>query len=205
MQWAQQQRHGGFTIVELLIVVVVIAILAAIVIVSYNGISLNARNTARISTAFQAMKVINMYTSQNGSEPLRSAVASVSGCYGKGLPDVNNDGVGDCRYNGTSASTSNVAALDTLLETTGAYGRINYPPVIDTYAGPQLVSFSGSVNGGPNTNNLQLRYYLEGTDQSCGVSGILTLVSTGVWTTSGAKNTGGAGGTTACLVYIPAS
>jgi len=36
----------GFTIVELLIVVVVIAILAAITIVSYNGITNKANDTA---------------------------------------------------------------------------------------------------------------------------------------------------------------
>ncbi len=44
MFWANKSR--GFTIVELLIVVVVIAILAAITIVSYNGISRQAKNSA---------------------------------------------------------------------------------------------------------------------------------------------------------------
>lgn len=51
----------GFTIVELLIVVVVIAILASITIVSYNGISKSARNSAIQSTLSQATKKIETY------------------------------------------------------------------------------------------------------------------------------------------------
>jgi len=45
----ESARLHGFTIVELLIVVVVIAILAAITIVSYNGITSQARESARKS------------------------------------------------------------------------------------------------------------------------------------------------------------
>lgn len=42
----QRGRGKGFTIVELLIVVVVIAILAAITVVSYNGITAQAEDSA---------------------------------------------------------------------------------------------------------------------------------------------------------------
>jgi prepilin-type N-terminal cleavage/methylation domain-containing protein len=48
----------GFTIVELLIVVVVIAILAAITIVSYNGITNRAKESAAQSTAAQVGKKV---------------------------------------------------------------------------------------------------------------------------------------------------
>ena len=47
--------NSGFTIVELLIVVVVIAILAAITIVSYNGITSNARASA-VSTGLRQIE-----------------------------------------------------------------------------------------------------------------------------------------------------
>jgi prepilin-type N-terminal cleavage/methylation domain-containing protein len=55
------KTRQGFTIVELLIVVVVIAILAAITIVSYNGISKSAKNSAIQSSLEQASKKIEMY------------------------------------------------------------------------------------------------------------------------------------------------
>lgn len=51
-----QKNTSGFTIVELLIVIVVIAILAAIAIVSYNSISLRAKDAATQSTTTQLEK-----------------------------------------------------------------------------------------------------------------------------------------------------
>ena len=54
------KNTNGFTIVELLIVVVVIAILAAITIVSYNGITTQANNSAvksGLSTAAKKLTV----------------------------------------------------------------------------------------------------------------------------------------------------
>jgi len=59
----------GFTIVELLIVVVVIAILAAITVVSYNGISSQAREStlkSELSTAAQQLQIAKLDT---GSYP----------------------------------------------------------------------------------------------------------------------------------------
>jgi len=61
------KKRQGFTIVELLIVVVVIAILAAITIVSYNGISKNAKNSAIQSSLEQASKKIEMYKIEDPS------------------------------------------------------------------------------------------------------------------------------------------
>jgi len=66
--WVYSRRHQsltsnqrGFTIVELLIVVVVIAILAAITIVSYNGISNRAKQSAAQSAAEQVGKKLATY------------------------------------------------------------------------------------------------------------------------------------------------
>ena len=69
MQWAEKQK--GFTIVELLIVVVVIAILAAITIVSYNGITARAHNSAVQSDVQSIAKKIQTYAtaSNNGTYP----------------------------------------------------------------------------------------------------------------------------------------
>lgn len=54
--WWEDRSVRGFTIVELLIVVVVIAILATITIVSYNGITENARISSAKAFATQVYK-----------------------------------------------------------------------------------------------------------------------------------------------------
>ena len=64
MQWAKKQT--GFTIVELLIVVVVIAILASITIVSYNGISTRAKESAAQSAISQVLKKVSVHAISNG-------------------------------------------------------------------------------------------------------------------------------------------
>lgn len=60
--------RGGFTIVELLIVVVVIAILAAITIVSYNGITKQAREAAMLSEVAQVQKSMQVDAALQGIE-----------------------------------------------------------------------------------------------------------------------------------------
>lgn len=67
---------SGFTIVELLIVVVVIAILAAITIVSYNGITANANDSARLSTATTVEKKIKAELVTDGDSALSSPAAT---------------------------------------------------------------------------------------------------------------------------------
>lgn len=58
-------RRSGFTIVELLIVVVVIAILAAITIVSYNGITSQARASVMASDLSSWKKKAELHKAQN--------------------------------------------------------------------------------------------------------------------------------------------
>lgn len=57
--------NKGFTIVELLIVVVVIAILAAITIVSFNGVTQRAKESAAQSASSQATKRLAAYAVDN--------------------------------------------------------------------------------------------------------------------------------------------
>lgn len=66
-------KNQGFTIVELLIVVVVIAILAAITIVSYNGITNKANQSAAKAAAATAQKKIELYNSENSRYPITAA------------------------------------------------------------------------------------------------------------------------------------
>lgn len=64
----KQKQQQGFTIVELLIVVVVIAILAAITIVSYNGITNRAKDSAVSSMASQVQKKLALYATTNNEQ-----------------------------------------------------------------------------------------------------------------------------------------
>lgn len=74
------KREQGFTIVELLIVVVVIAILAGITVVSYNGISKNAKNSAIQSTLSQAVQKIEAFkiNSATGLYPASLSAADLT-------------------------------------------------------------------------------------------------------------------------------
>lgn len=75
MEWGTlhlKHRKEGFTIVELLIVVVVIAILAAITIVSYNGITNRAKDTAILADGRVVASAIEMYRAENGTYPICS-------------------------------------------------------------------------------------------------------------------------------------
>jgi len=65
----KSQSRGGFTIVELLIVVVVIAILAAITIVSYNGITASAEESAMKSALRTAANKVSIEQVKDGVYP----------------------------------------------------------------------------------------------------------------------------------------
>ena len=66
----KNRADSGFTIVELLIVVVVIAILAAITIVSYNGITARANQSAGKASASTFQKKAELFAGQNNHYPI---------------------------------------------------------------------------------------------------------------------------------------
>lgn len=72
------KRAQGFTIVELLIVIVVIAILAAVTIVSYNGISTQARDSALKTELSGANQKILSYQAENSVYPDSLAAAGLA-------------------------------------------------------------------------------------------------------------------------------
>lgn len=67
--WVIKHKVQGFTIVELLIVVVVIAILAAITIVTYNGITQQANDTAVKNDLANFAKRVEILYVENSQYP----------------------------------------------------------------------------------------------------------------------------------------
>ena len=61
--------YRGFTIVELLIVIVVIAILAALSVVGYTNIQQRVKNTTKVSTVQQSIKLLQLYRANNDDYP----------------------------------------------------------------------------------------------------------------------------------------
>jgi prepilin-type N-terminal cleavage/methylation domain-containing protein len=83
----------GFTIVELLIVIVVIGVLAAIVIVSYNGITNSANDSAVESDLATIAKKLEVYKATTGLYPANSTqldAADFKVAQGSYMPNRNN-------------------------------------------------------------------------------------------------------------------
>ncbi len=92
-------RKSGFTIVELLIVIVVIAILAAVIIVAYNGITRQARQSSLLSDISNAATIMGTDHARTGSYASTRANAH----QGAGIPasegttySFHSDGVSYC-------------------------------------------------------------------------------------------------------------
>lgn len=166
--WAQN-KHQGFTIVELLIVIVVIAILAAITIVAYNGVQQRARNTQVISGANAYVKAFMKY------KALNSAYPTSSGCLGANYPSNN------CWMDGSTPNMSVNATLDTALQ--------EFLPTKPTLATSLMSIGIANLNRGgagyianDATYGNRIVYYLASTSQNCSLSGAVAVNEGGVVT-----------------------
>jgi len=127
-------RQTGFTIVELLIVVVVIAILAAITIVSYNGITNRANDTAVQSDLRNLGGKTLQFMQLNGD-----ALPSVSDLVGMGIKT--STGAYGAHYTPTGSNGYNL--IQCLNNTTKAFAY-----VAASKSGKVYVYRDGSVTPG---------------------------------------------------------
>lgn len=95
LMWAKYKEIRGFTIVELLIVIVVIAILAAIVIVSYNGVTQNARDSSRSAAVDTIKEGLELYRYKNNMYPSVCSGGDGSSCSASELQSALNEYIGE--------------------------------------------------------------------------------------------------------------
>lgn len=130
------KKARGFTIVELLIVIVIIAILATITMVSYNGVTARAKNTARLSMADNTMQLFEVYKAMYGDYPALAAGASY--CVGTGYPN------GKCRdymSSGSNAYPETNTMLSGELKKVGSIPTGGYNELSGT-VGPYVYTYS---------------------------------------------------------------
>lgn len=156
---SQGRGQGGFTIVELLIVVVVIAILAAITVVSYNGISTQAKNAAIIEGASNVQRILTSYIATTGSYPVTNTSAFIC---------ITSEG--GCHRN-TSSSLANNATLDAAMATIGTVPQS--VPLASSVRGGITYHYSAARTVGGVSAPLIISYYIIGINQPCGVSRIV--------------------------------
>lgn len=163
-------RRTGFTIVELLIVIVVIGILAATTIVAYNGIQSRARNAQVVAGVSTYYKAILQYQIVNGSFPTET------GCLGANYPNNR------CWEMNGAINIGVNPALDSALSEFIPNKPTLATELLDMGIGtsPDQYRRAGLSYRYVSATNIELRYYLNGINQSCiegftrGTEGYLT-------------------------------
>ena len=184
-------RHG-FTIVELLIVIVVIAVLAAITIATYQGIQQRANNAAIIDAASKSVRMIQAYIATNEAYPYAQGAGSGWACVTSGVTCTWDEG---STVPANTTFNNNMATIGTLprsVPTSGSLGN-----GVQIYWGGTFVMDSIS-------RPFMVVYWLNGTNQQCGMSGVVVQSGNTLTPSSTGYSAGNsAGGKTLCKISVP--
>ena len=198
----QRQRtdivQRGFTIVELLVVIVVIAVLASITTVSYSGIQTRANNVAVLTAAKQAQQALLLYIANNNSYPLTGGDVGV--CITTTCATLAGTTATYTNAGYLSTFGTNMATIGTLPKSVPGMNGADHYGIIYSYVSTRTVD-SVIVPA-------VLLYWLQGTSQSCGLSGVTSIPggNTAVLnstTTAYTLANDSSSGKTLCLISIP--
>lgn len=177
----------GFTIVELLVVIVVIGILTAIGIVSYVGVQQNANNTKTTTDARTVVNLVESYQSTFGAFP-----ASATSCATRDNHCTTDTGV--VRSTANTSLMTELSKIGTPPESArikaanGAYGV--------TYTWEPTRTIGGVVYP------VRIEYFLQGSEQSCGIDNVANGTITGFSTTGYSASFTGSSARTVCWILI---
>ncbi len=181
--YTTMQKSRGFTIVELLVVVIVIAALAAVSIATYSGIQQRTKNTSIINAVSTSLRMISLYVAQNGRYPFSydgdNCVTADTGC---------------------SIGSTSQASFETNMATVGTFPR-SIPSGSPGYGITMTWHHQATYNG--TSAPARLTYFLFGTNQQCGVSGIETHTWPNYQSSATGYTLGDSNGQTMCWVNIP--
>ena len=186
------RKAHGFTIVELLIVIVVIAILVAISIAAYTNIQQRARNATIINAVSQTIRAIQAYTAQEGAYPTTTSsnmcITTESGCV----------------FNTGTIIAANTTLINNISKVASMSRSI---PIAENGSGITYNYNSGRKYNGESQPVLLL-YWLYGTNQKCGVNGVMSswgglTDAPAVTSPTGYTSGNNPAGRTMCFVSVP--
>ena len=187
------QKARGFTIVEILIVIVVIAILAALSYVGYTNISQRANNAAIISAVNQVSKAVQAYTVREGVYP---ETAAANACITT---------ASSCVFPGGATQAANATLNNNLLQ---VVDNLSLSVPISGAGSGITYSYNSSrtYNGEPRP--VLLAYWLYGSNQKCGVTGVMSSWGgsadpPAVTSSTGYTSGNNPAGRTMCFISIP--
>lgn len=191
-------KPKGFTIVELLIVIIVIAILATLVITAYNGIQQKAKNTQRIATVKEYIKILTIYAAQYGSYPITS---NQWVCLGEGYTgSCFNDGTNDRAYENSTANTELKKISPNLPKPDMT--QITLSGGVGWSVGAGFSNYSAMTVDGISKPN-RIWFELKGRDQDCDVGNIIKPAPYNSASVSTTRNTAYSATSTDCIVSLP--
>lgn len=181
----------GFTIVELLIVVVIIAILAAITLVTYNGIQQRANNAAIIDAASKSLRMIQAYIATNDAYPYSAGAGSGWACVTTGVTCMWDEGSVVAPSSTFNNNIATIGSVPRSVPTSGLLGN------------GILITWNGAYTLSSSSAPFLLNYWLMGTNQPCGLAGIITKSGSALtYSSSGYSLGNNAGGKTLCQVSV---